>query len=113
MALAQKQNTLYVMHAKLCQDEANVVANSHGELWHKRLNHMSERGMHILVEKDFLLKVKGIDLEKCVECLAGKHNRVVIHSRPLCVMWMPHYTVVVSTLLHLLMTSAESCGLSC
>ena len=43
MARAQKQNTLYVTQAKLCTEEANVVANSTGELWHKSLGHISER----------------------------------------------------------------------
>ena len=82
MARAQKQNTLYVMHAKLCRDEANIVGDSNGELWHRRLGHMSERGMHILAEKDFQLEVKGIHLEKCVDCLAAKQNRIAFHSRP-------------------------------
>ena len=66
VARTQKQNTLYVMHARLCRDKANVVANLDGELWHKRFGHMSRRGMHILVEKDLLPEVKGIHLEKCV-----------------------------------------------
>ena len=83
VARGQKQNTMYVMHERLCRDEANVVADSDGELWHKRLGHMSERGMHMLVEKDLLLEVKGIHLEKCVDCLAGKQNRAAFHSRPL------------------------------
>ena len=82
VARAQKQNTLYVMHAKLCRDEANIVGDSNGELWHRRLGHMSERGMHILAEKDFLPEMKGIHLEKCVDCLAGKQNRTTFHSRP-------------------------------
>ena len=30
VARAQKQGTLYVMHAKLCKDEANVAAESSG-----------------------------------------------------------------------------------
>ena len=38
---AQKQNTLPVTHARLCRGEANVIANIVGELWHKRLSHMS------------------------------------------------------------------------
>ena len=71
------------MHAKLCRDEANIVGDSNGELWHKRLAHISERGMHILAEKDFLPEVKGIHLEKCVDCLVRKHNRTTFHSRPL------------------------------
>ena len=78
-----KQNTLYVMHTRLCRDEANVVAHLDGELWHKRLDHMSKRGMHILVGKDVLPEVKRIHLEKCVDCLVGKQNRVSFHhSRP-------------------------------
>ena len=79
---SQKQNMLYVMHARLCRDEANVVADSDGELWHKRLCHMSERGMHILVEKDLLPEVKGMHLEKCADCFVGKQNMVAFHSRP-------------------------------
>jgi transposase InsO family protein len=82
VARAQKQNTLYVMHAKLCRDEANIVGDSNGELWHRRLGHMSERGMHILAEKEFLPDIKGIHLERCVDCLAGKQNRTTFHSRP-------------------------------
>ena len=48
----------------------NAVADIAGDLWHKRLSHISERGMHILFEKDPLLEVKGLHLEKCVDCLA-------------------------------------------
>ena len=43
---------------------------------------MSERGMHILVEMDLLLEVKGMHLEKCLDCLATKQNRVAFHSNP-------------------------------
>ena len=32
MARAQKQGTLYVMHARLCKDEENVATDSSGEL---------------------------------------------------------------------------------
>ena len=74
---AQKQGTLYVMHAKVCKDEANVVADSSGELWH-----MSERGIHILADQKLLPEVKGEHLERCVNCLVGKQNRVAFHSRP-------------------------------
>ena len=37
--------TPYLMHAQLCHKEVNVAANTVGELWHKRLCHMSEKGM--------------------------------------------------------------------
>ena len=82
VAQAEKQGTLYVMYAKLCKDEANVAANSSGELWHKRLGHMSERDMYILADKKLLLEVKGVHLEKCVDCLVGKQNRAAFHRRP-------------------------------
>ena len=66
----------------MCRFEANVVADSDGQLWHKRLDHMNERGMHILPEKDLLPKVKGIHLEKCLDLLAGKENIAPFLSRP-------------------------------
>ena len=63
------EGTLYMVHARLCKSEANVVADSSGELWHKRLGHMSEKGMHLLAEQELLPKVKGVHLEKCVDGL--------------------------------------------
>ena len=59
-----------------------VVADSSEELWHKRLGHMSERAMHILVDKKLRPKVKGAHSAKCVVCLVEKQNKVVVHSRP-------------------------------
>ena len=82
VAEAQKQGTLYVMHAKLCEDEANMAADSDGELWNKRIGHMSKKGMHILANQKLLPEVKGEHLERCVNCLVGKQNRVAFHSRP-------------------------------
>ena len=82
VAHARKQNTLYVMHAKLCKDEADVVANLSGEIWHKRLGHMSEKGMHILTNQILLPEVKRVHLERCVSCLVGKQQRAAFHSRP-------------------------------
>ena len=60
------------MHAKLCMDEANMAADSSGEIWHKRLGHMSERDMHILVNQKLLLEVNIVQLERCVDCLVRK-----------------------------------------
>ena len=58
-----------------------MAANSSGELWHKRLDHMSEKGMHILADHELLPKVKGVHLEKCVDCLVRKQNRATFHTR--------------------------------
>ena len=71
------------MHAKLCRDEANVVDDSVGELWHKRLGHMSKWGIHTLGKKVLLLEVKGMHLKHCVDSLASKQNMASFHSRPL------------------------------
>ena len=45
VARARKINTLYLMHARICREEVNVAADNAGELWHKRLCHMSQKGM--------------------------------------------------------------------
>ena len=82
MARAQKHGTLYVMYAKLCTDEANVATDSSGEIWHKRLGHMSEKGMHILAGQKLLPEVKGVHLERCVDCLVKKQNKAAFHLRP-------------------------------
>ena len=81
VARAQKQGTMYTMHAQVCKSKANVAADSSGEIWHKRLGHMSEKGMHLLADQKLLPEVKGEHLEKCVNCLAGKQNKVAFHSR--------------------------------
>ena len=39
---------------------------------------MSEKGMHLLADQKLLPEVKGVHLEKCVNCL----NRASFHSKP-------------------------------
>jgi hypothetical protein len=51
-------------------------------LWHKRLGHMSEKGMTVLVKKNLLKGMKGVHLNKCTDCLAGKQHRVAFKSLP-------------------------------
>ena len=81
VAQAQKVNTLYLMNARICREEVNVASDTTGELWHKRLCHMSEKGMKRLAE-DNLIPVKDVQLEKCTDCLVGKQNRTSFRSRP-------------------------------
>mgnify|MGYP002775888827 CR=1 FL=1 len=50
----------------------NVAADSSGELWHKRLGHMSDKGMYILANQKLLQEVKGVHLERCLDCLVRK-----------------------------------------
>ena len=40
VACTKKQNTLYVLHARLRRDQVNVASDTTFELWHKRLCHM-------------------------------------------------------------------------
>ena len=72
VARAQKINTLYLMHARLCEEKENVATNTVGELWHKRLCHMSKKGMRKLGVDDRIPVVKNVHLDKCTDCLAGK-----------------------------------------
>ncbi|GJX84109.1 putative RNA-directed DNA polymerase [Tanacetum coccineum] len=51
------------------------------ELWHKRLGHMSEKGMSILSKKNVLSGVHDINLKKCSHYLAGKQTRGAFKSR--------------------------------
>ena len=41
-------------------------------LWHKRLGHMSERGLKILVGKNLLPGLKSHELNFCEHCIYGK-----------------------------------------
>ena len=61
-----------MMHARLCKSEVNVTTDSVGQIWHKRLGHMSEKGLHLLADQKLLPEVKGVHLEKCVDCLVRK-----------------------------------------
>ena len=44
---------------------------------------MSQRGMKMLVGKELLPEVKKVHLEKCVDCMADRQNRVAFRPRPL------------------------------
>ena len=70
------------MHARLCQKEVNVEADTTIVMWHKRLCYMSQKGMQILAERDLLPKVKNVHLDKCVDYLIGKQNKDAFLPRP-------------------------------
>ena len=81
MAKGKKTCTLYTMKGKICNGVVNALeGDSSIELWHKRLGHMSEKGMQILSKKEFLPGMKGTPLKTCVHCLAGKQHRVSFRS---------------------------------
>ena len=46
LARRKKNNTLYKIEARLVKGEVNIVENEAStELWHKRLGHISEKGL--------------------------------------------------------------------
>lgn len=62
VARGKKESTLYMMQAKLCKGEVNAVKDSSTELWHKRLGHMSEKGLDILAETPSYERYAFVDL---------------------------------------------------
>ena len=80
VARAWKVNTLYLMSVRLCPEEVNVASDTAGELWHKRLCHMSVKGMTRLAD-DNLIPVKNVHFERCTNYLTGKQNRTSFRSR--------------------------------
>ena len=83
VARGKKQNTLYVMEAKLHKGEINAAQRDVSiELWHRRLGHISEKGLQTLVKKQFLPNLQGMPLKTCDHCLVGKTHRVVFYTYP-------------------------------
>ncbi|KAF7115099.1 hypothetical protein RHSIM_RhsimUnG0064500 [Rhododendron simsii] len=68
VARGKKSSTLYLMQAKLSKGEVNAIGDEAStELWHKRLGHMSEKGMQILARKALLPEVKAEETEQEVQ----------------------------------------------
>jgi len=45
-------------------------------LWHRRLSHISDKGLNCLAKKDMLPGMKNADLEKYSHCMVGKQTKV-------------------------------------
>ena len=68
VAKRKKYSSLYLMQARVIDSNINAVNDdSTIELWHNKLDHMSEKGLMILVKKNLLsdmkkgsLKIKGV-----------------------------------------------------
>lgn len=71
VAKGKKMSTLYMTQVKLSKGEIDVVEkDSSIELWHKRLGHLSEKGLQISSKKQLLSRGKGALLKTCDDCLA-------------------------------------------
>ncbi|KAG8372456.1 hypothetical protein BUALT_Bualt12G0068100 [Buddleja alternifolia] len=74
-AKGKKKNSLHLMQAKLSNGEVNATINSSSiELWHKRLGHLSQKGMQLLSKKKLLPDINGIKLQTCVDCLDEQND---------------------------------------
>ena len=64
MARRKKLNTFYVMEAKLHKGEINAIQKDVSiDLLHKRLEHISEKGLQILARNQFLPNFLGTPLK--------------------------------------------------
>ena len=69
------------MGAKIMESDINRVNDeANVELWHKRISHISEKGLNILTKKNHLPDIKSTPLKRCPHCLAGKQTRVTFKS---------------------------------
>ena len=44
--------------------------------WHRRLGHMSEKGMKMLLESGMLHGLTSLEMSQCEDCILGKQTRV-------------------------------------
>ena len=73
MLLEERRQTHYIMQSKLHIRELNAIQKDASiELWHRRLGHVSEKGLQLLANKNLLPNLQGASLKTCVDCLAGK-----------------------------------------
>ncbi|KAJ4721123.1 Retrovirus-related Pol polyprotein from transposon TNT 1-94 [Melia azedarach] len=83
VARGKKYSSLYFMQAKIADNSINTVKNKDTiELWHRRLGHMSEKGLIVLAKKNLLSGMKNESLNKCIHCLAGKQTRATFKTSP-------------------------------
>ncbi|KAL0342024.1 UNVERIFIED_CONTAM: Retrovirus-related Pol polyprotein from transposon TNT 1-94 [Sesamum calycinum] len=71
---ADKRRNLYVCTVDYDILTASVTDFDKTSLWHKRLGHISQKGLELLQRKEFLLKIEK--LKFCDECVMGKQHKV-------------------------------------
>ena len=72
---------MYKTQGKVCKDELYAIEGTSLELWHKRLGHMSEKGLQVLVRKFLIPLAKNEFVSSCDHCLVGKQHRVSFSSK--------------------------------
>ncbi|RVW93884.1 Retrovirus-related Pol polyprotein from transposon TNT 1-94 [Vitis vinifera] len=74
LARGKKTGILYMTS---CPRNTIAVADASTDtsLWHRKLGHMSEKWMKMLLSKGKLPKLKSIDFDMCESCILGKQKR--------------------------------------
>ena len=75
MAHRNKIGTLY-MTSSPRNTIAVADASTNTSLWHRRLGHMSKKGMKMLLSKGKSPELKSIDFDLCESCILGKQKNV-------------------------------------
>ncbi|KAL2253784.1 UNVERIFIED_CONTAM: Retrovirus-related Pol polyprotein from transposon TNT 1-94 [Sesamum indicum] len=78
---AERKRNLYICTATYENIAASALENNKTNLWHKRLGHISMKGLDFL-RKDGILNDCLGKLEFCDECIMGKHHRVHFPTSP-------------------------------
>ncbi|RVW81313.1 Retrovirus-related Pol polyprotein from transposon TNT 1-94 [Vitis vinifera] len=75
LARGKKTGTLYMTS---CPRDTIAVADASTDtsLWHRKLGHMSEKWMKMLLSKGKLPELKSIDFDMCESCILGKQKKV-------------------------------------
>ena len=78
VAKGPKIGTLYSLKAMIGKSDLVVVTKEENstDLWHKRLGHMREKGLKILVGKILLPSLRSYNLDLCENCIYGRQWRV-------------------------------------
>ncbi|CAJ2642239.1 unnamed protein product [Trifolium pratense] len=79
VAKEQSPTSLYRIPVKLCKEEVNTVEDVSTDLWHKRLGHLSQKGLSILAKKNFL-PVK--DFEKAEKQKSDARSYIDVVPKP-------------------------------
>ena len=75
MAHGKKTGTLYMTSSP--RDTIAVAeVSTNTSLWHRKLGHMSEKGMKMLLSRGKLLELKSINFDMCKSCILGKQKNV-------------------------------------
>ena len=75
LACGKKIGTLY-MTSSLRDTIVVTEVSTDTSLWHRRLGHMSEKGMKMLLSRGKLPELKSIDFDMCESCILGKQKNV-------------------------------------